>query len=433
MIAQNSSVLIIGSGGREHALGKKLNEDGVKKLYFMPGNAGTAKLGINLDTNIKDFSDIQRCIENLKIDLTIVGPEDPLAEGLVNYLQESGHKVIGPQQSAALLESSKIFARELMKKHGIPQPDYIICDTIEKAREAQKYYGFPVVVKADGLAAGKGVSVCQDETEFKTALTAMFVDKKFGKAGAEILIEQCLFGEEMSIFALCDDHSFKIIGTAQDHKRLKDNDEGPNTGGMGAYSPAVFENLELMKTIETRIISPTLQAMSGWGMPFTGFLYISVMLVDNFPYVIEFNVRLGDPETQVILPRLSNSLFDLLVLASKNQLSQANDIRFFPGSAACVVKVAEGYPEAYSKGHTIEISENGFNDCSYIIHAGTKKSSDIIVTNGGRVLNGVGLGPNLQLALDNAYSAIDSADFSESYFRKDIGQKGLDYLEKIKN
>ncbi len=427
-------IAIIGLGGREHALGKKCKQEG-HTMYFFPGNPGTAELGTNIEVNLKVFSDIDYHLRRNEIIFTIIGPEDPLNEGIVDYLEEMDHVVFGPRQKAALLESSKIYARGVNDIFNIPQPSSIFCDTDKEAWAAAEKFGFPCVFKADGLAAGKGVSICHNQQDVIQAIKDMFgPTRKFGKDGDSILVEEFLAGDEISVFVVCDANGdYKIIGTAEDYKKLGDGDTGPNTGSMGAFAPSVLATPELMSEVELTIIQPLLKGMQNMGTPYCGCLYISLMLVEGKPFVIEYNVRFGDPETQVILPLISSSISELLYHAATNRLKEIPEIDESGGAAVVVVKAMEGYPGSYSKGHTVEISINGFNDDSYIIHAGTKKSDYRIVTNGGRVLNGVGLGANLQLAIDNAYSAINLADFSESYFRKDIGQKGLKYLEAHKS
>ena len=425
LLARHAKVLIIGGGGREHAIGLRLVTDGISHLCFAPGNAGTASIGVNLDETLdpNNFEAICEFVTHCGISLVVIGPEAPLAAGLVDYLRDKNIPVIGPTQAAAKLESSKIFARELMAEKNIPQPSYAVCSNWDAAvaelREHTQMGGGSIVIKVDGLAAGKGVFVCHDHEDIYYAMEAVYEDKKFGDT--KIIIEECLEGTEMSLFALCDQSGYVVLGTAQDYKRLLDGNHGPNTGGMGSIAPSPLETPELIAKVEDRIIKPILQAMNERGAPFTGFLYCGLMIKDGEPYVIEFNVRLGDPETQVILPLIENNFFDLLWLAAHDQVATAK-ISCSELCAACVIKVAQGYPEQYPKGEII----SGHPESKRVIHAGTKlNAKGQAVTNGGRVLGVVGINYGLAGAIKNAYSLIRCAEFSNEFYRRDIGGEYL--------
>jgi phosphoribosylamine--glycine ligase len=435
MQAQNAKVLVIGGGGREHAIVWRLIQDGVKTIFCAPGNAGTQLSGAkNVAVDIKNNEAILDFIHKNQIDLTIVGPEDPLARGLVNLVRGAGYLIVGPTAEAAQLETSKIFARTLMEKHGIPQPRYDVSMTMDYAELTRKELGLPLVIKADGLAGGKGAIVCRTEEEWQAALQDMFVNKKFGAASDRVLIEECLVGEEISVFALCDyQGGFRVIGDAQDHKRLLDNDLGPNTGGMGAYSPVPLPEYEgtLVYEIEEKIIGPILQAMKNIGHPYTGFLYAGLMIVDGHPKVIEFNARLGDPETQVILPLIGPSFFNLLYDSVTVGLENSA-LKFSNLSAVAVVLATDGYPEGYSRGASITLPVLSAEDkFSLIFQAGTTiiQEGEAIKTNGGRIINAVGLGYSLKDAITQAYQVADQIFFADKQFRTDIGARGLKYLE----
>jgi len=371
--AQNAKVLVIGGGGREHAIGLQLQTDQVEKIYFAPGNAGTAKIGKNVELNLKDFGAINDFVKKNEIDLIVVGPEDPLANGIVDYFRAKGVPIVGPTKAAAQIESSKIFARQLMEEADIPQPDFCVCNNEEETKEAISFFGLPVVLKVDGLAAGKGAFVCKSKDDIAEAMKAIYRDKKFGVG--PILVEECLEGQEISFFVLCDILNHVVIGTAQDYKRLLDGDQGPNTGGMGSVSPSplyIKRRSKLMNAIDDEIITPILEMMRQKGHPFTGFLYCGLMIdkIGN-PSVIEFNCRLGDPETQVILPLIKNDFFELLWKSVNNDLADTQ-VSFFDISAVFIVKVAKGYPSDYQKNMTIRIVNNFDTTCCEIIHAGTR-------------------------------------------------------------
>ena len=418
-------VLVIGSGGREYAFAWKFSKDSeVSEVYCAPGNGGTELFSTNLDIDVNDYVKVLEEINNLDIDLTVIGPEAPLANGIVDYLEQNNVRVFGPSKFCSQLESSKIFARDIMKEYNIPQPKYIKCSSVEESIKVKEEWGLPLVVKADGLAAGKGVFVCHNEDVFDEAINAMFNDLKFGEASNSVSIEECLVGEELSIFAVCDGFNYRILNTAQDHKRAFDQDEGPNTGGMGAYSPTPLSTPEIISKTEDRIIKPILDAMKDKGQPYKGFLYVGIMIVDGNPFVIEFNVRMGDPETQVVIPLLDSSLYDLLNSCLDEKLLEV-DLRVSDKTAVTVVLAAKGYPEDYKKGMLV----SGLDqiDGGLVFHAGTKLISNEVFTSGGRVLNVIGFGDDLSSAIQNAYSLSEKITFEDKFLRRDIGQKGLSY------
>ena len=417
----NARILILGSGGREHAFTWSLvNDENVGKVYCSPGNGGTDNIAENIDLDTANHETVIEFVKSNNIDLTIVGSEAPLADGIVDSFQKSGLPIFGPDKYASQLESSKLFARDMMAMYDIPIPEYYACKNRKEVDLVKVKLKLPLVLKADGLAAGKGVIVCTTESEYEAGLTTMFDENAFGDAGAKVSVEDCLIGEELSVFAVCDGNDYVILNTAQDHKRAFDGDKGPNTGGMGAYSPTPLSTDDIMEKTKSTIIEPTLKAMRDAGHPFVGFLYVGLMIVDGEPFVIEFNVRMGDPETQVVLPLLESSFFELLWNATHGKIKDSN-LKISPKTAVIVVLTAEGYPGSYPKG--MEIS--GLNSDSLIFHAGTKKVGDKITTSGGRVLNVVGFGDDLKSAIDDAYRIVEGVNFDGKFYRKDIGQKGL--------
>jgi len=425
-------VLVLGSGGREHALVWAFAKDeNVGEIYCAPGNGGTDDIAENIMVNLANLQEVLRLAQEKKIDLTVVGPETPLAGGIVDSFRKAGLRILGPDAYGAQLESSKLFARNLMAENKIPQPSYYSCSTRGEVESLKDILELPLVIKADGLAAGKGVIVCQKEEEFETALKTIFDDGAFGNAADRVSLERCLNGEELSVFAVCDGENFTILNSAQDHKRAYDGDTGPNTGGMGAYSPTPLSTPKLLSRVGKEIIQPTLNAMIERGHPYTGFLYVGLMIVDGEPYVIEFNVRMGDPETQVVLPLLKSSLFELLWNATEGKLKQTK-VLSSSQTAVTVVMAAEGYPGKYKKGMKIK----GLDTIKdrLVFHAGTRKQNYDIVTSGGRILNAVGFGKDLKSAIDDAYDIVKAVDFSGKCYRKDIGGRGLQYLKKgVKN
>ena len=421
----NKKVLVIGSGGREYAFSWKFHKDAeVSEVYCAPGNGGTQLFANNLSIDINDHEQVLDAINKYDIDLTLVGPEAPLANGIVDFLDKHNVKVFGPDQYASQLESSKLFARDIMNEYNIPQPKYQRCTSKEEVIDVKNNWGLPLVVKADGLAAGKGVIICEDENSFSEALSVMFDNPQFGSASINVSVEECLYGEELSVFAVCDGENYKILNTAQDHKRAYDQDKGPNTGGMGAYSPTPLSTEEILLKTENSIIKPTLKAMRDKGHPYKGFLYVGIMIVDNNPYVIEFNVRMGDPETQVVIPLLKSSLYRLLNDSLEGNIIKT-DIDISRQTAVTIVLASEGYPGKYPKGMTID----GINDDNRenVFHAGTSLKNENIVSSGGRVLNVIGFGANLEKAIKHAYDLANQINFKNKFFRSDIGRKGLSY------
>ncbi len=412
-------VLVIGSGGREHAIAWSLARENRHELYCAPGNPGTALLGTNVPLDIDDHQALARFAQAEGIELTVVGPEGPLAAGLVDYFQSESLAIFGPSQACARLEASKLFARDFMRRHHIPHPAYVACTDKEAVREAVSESGTPVVLKADGLAAGKGVIICRSNKEVEAALVTFFDRDSFGAAGRILSVEECLEGTEMSVFALCDGENFCLLGTAQDYKRAYDGDQGPNTGGMGSIAPSSLATRELLEEVSATIIQPTLDGMKAEGHPYVGILYAGLMIVDGVPFVVEFNVRMGDPETQVVLPLLDQSLYDLMERALEGAVPIARRVK--PGAAACVVLAAEGYPGTYDKGTPISGLEHLDGD-TILFHAGTRTDEGgRLLSNGGRVLSMVGLGSDLAEARDRAYANISRVEFPGSFYRKDIG------------
>jgi len=422
------NILILGSGGREHSISWSLfNDSRDFKLYCAPGNAGTISMAKNLDIDINNNEEILALIENHNIDYTIVGPEDPLNNGIVDFLESKGHKVFGPTKFAAQLECSKLFARKFMEKYNIPQPSFFECSSEEEVISVSTKLDFPIVLKADGLAAGKGVIICKNQIELDQGLDIMFTNKKFGDACNKISVEECLFGEELSIFVFTDGENYQILNSAQDHKRIFDNDEGPNTGGMGAYCPAPLFEKALREKVKKRIIEPTILGMQKEGHPYKGFLYVGIMVSEGNPYVIEYNARLGDPESQVLLPMLENGVFPIIDSVINNTVDTV-EVPIKPGFAVTVVLAASGYPENYEKNYEI----TGLADASLVFHSGTKLRDEKFFTNGGRVLNVIGQDLSLDGAIKNSYNDVEKISFDNMYYRKDIGRKGLAYLRKEK-
>ena len=417
------NILIIGSGGREHAIAWKLNnDDSNNMIYCLPGNGGTAQFAKNIDIDVDNFELILEFVKGNNIDIIIVGPEGPLDKGIVDFFKNKDIKIFGPDKFSSQLESSKLFARDFMAKNNIPQPNYYECSNIELAYSIKDKMGFPLVLKADGLAAGKGVIICNNDREFTKGVDIMFNDKKFGDACSKISIEECLLGEEVSVFAVCDGTDYVIIGDAQDHKRAFDGDLGPNTGGMGAYSPTLLCNETLLDRVRCQIIEPTLKGMEELGHPYVGFLYVGLMIVDGAPYVIEFNVRMGDPETQVVIPKISSSLLSVFDNCLDGKLKDS-EININDQFYVTVVLSSKGYPDCYEKGQNI----NGISniDNGFLFHAGTKLVGDSFLVSGGRVLNVIGAGDSLSEAIQSAYKRIEEINFEGMSYRTDIGRKGI--------
>ena len=422
------NILLLGSGGREHSIAWALSKDiKVNKLYCAPGNAGTLSVAINVSLDIMNNDLIYDFVKEKKINLIVVGPEQPLENGIVDYFDDKDIKIFGPSKFAAQLESSKLFARYIMEEYNIPQPAFFECSNEEEILSLRNKLGFPMVLKADGLAAGKGVIICNNESELNLAIDEMIINKKFGTASSKISVEECLKGDELSVFAICDGENYKIINSAQDHKRIFDNDMGPNTGGMGAYAPTPLFDEKLKEKVEKTIIKPTIKAMSDKGHPFKGFLYVGLMMVDNEPYVIEFNVRLGDPEAQVLIPLIKSSFLEI-ILSSVNGNLDSLEIDLDDCYAVTVVLASNGYPSLYKKGMKIKGLERIKDEI--VFHAGTKIENNNIIASGGRVINVIGINKNLKSAIDDAYSLIEKINFDNKYYRKDIGSKAFKYLKK---
>jgi len=415
---------VVGSGGREHSLGWKLSQSPkVEKVYTAPGNGGTENnIAISADRieELSEFAQKNNCF-------TVVGPEAPLALGIVDFFEEKNLKIFGPRKKAAQLESSKIWAKNFMKKNNISTAKFEIFEDAEKAIKYVKSINHQVVIKADGLAAGKGVIVCNSTTEALSAIDTILVKKTFGDAGNRIIIEERIDGVEASYISLSDGNFAISMATSQDHKRIYDNDMGPNTGGMGAYSPTPLIDESLGEKIQKNIIDKTIDAMKNEQIPFKGFLYAGVMIKDGEPYVLEYNVRMGDPECQPIIMRMDSDLYDYLLASTDGTLSSLPPISWKNQSAVCVVLASKGYPEAYPKNE--EISGLDFtSDDSFVFHAGTKTENGTVLTNGGRVLGVTALGNSLQHAISNAYSAVEKVSWPSKYYRQDIGKKGLTKL-----
>lgn len=419
-------VMVIGSGGREHALIWKLKQNSkIEKIYSVPGNAGIASIAECVpDISVTDTTKLLHFASSKKIDFTIVGPEAPLSQGVTNAFQAQGLKIFGPTQEAAMLESSKIFAKSFMNRFKIPTALSEAFDDKNKALDFIKKTGLPIVIKADGLAAGKGVVICQSFPEAEIALENMLEKNIFGDAGKQVLIEEFLRGEEVSIFAVSDGVNYQILAPAQDHKAIFDGDQGPNTGGMGAYSPARIVDEELMQQIQKAVIEPTITGMALENRPYRGLLYAGLILTKNGPKVLEYNCRFGDPETQAVLPLLKSDLLELLIAASEGNLKNYH-LEKHEMAAVCVIMTAGGYPGKYEKGQTILGLDREFDENIYIFHAGTKKVKEKIVTDGGRVLGVTAWAPDVADAIKSAYTAVGKIAFNGAYYRKDIGHKAL--------
>jgi phosphoribosylamine--glycine ligase len=414
-------VLVVGGGGREHAIVWKLSQSPrITKLYCAPGNGGIASLAQCIDIKATDIERIVAFAKEEQIDLTVVAPDDPLAMGLVDELQKNGMRAFGPNQKAAIIESSKVFSKELMKKYGIPTPEYQFFHKYEDAIAFLDKVSIPVVIKADGLALGKGVIIALSREEAEKALADMLIDNKFGEAGKRILIEEFITGPEVSILAFTDGKTVIPMVSSQDYKRAYDNDEGPNTGGMGAFSPSPYYTHEVAKYVEKNIIVPTIRAMTEEGRLFQGVLYFGLMLTPSGPKVLEYNARFGDPETQVVLPRLKTDLLDILEAIIDKRLDEI-EIHWDERTAVCVVVASEGYPGSYNKGVPIKIKEE--NNHTLVFHAGTRKTEQGFVTNGGRVLGITVLGRDLKDSVKRVYESIENIYFEGMHYRKDIGKK----------
>ncbi len=418
-------VLLIGSGGREHALAWKLSKSSMlEDLYIAPGNAGTGSYGKNVNLKPNDFAAIGKFVLDNAINMVVVGPEDPLVNGIVDYFESNSElknvPLIGPNKIAAQLEGSKDFAKQFMKRHGIPTAKYetFTKDTLDKGYAFLETMQPPYVLKADGLAAGKGVLILNDLQEAKNELKNMLADAKFGDASSSVVVEQFLKGVELSCFVITDGDSYKILPEAKDYKRIGEGDKGLNTGGMGAVSPVPFANPTFLDKIENQVIIPTIKGLKTDGIVYKGFIFFGLINVKNEPYVIEYNCRMGDPETEVVIPRLKSDLLDLFDGVATGTLSE-RDIMFDERSAATVMMVSGGYPEAFEKGKRID----GLNNIteSIVFHAGTSADGPVVKTAGGRVLAVTSFGKDLESALERSYNSLSKITFDKAYYRKDIG------------
>ncbi|TAN38146.1 MAG: phosphoribosylamine--glycine ligase [Nitrospirae bacterium] len=420
-------VLVIGSGGREHAIVWKLSQSrSVDKIYCCPGNAGIAELAECINVRQDDFNALLDFVRYEWIDLTIVGPEDPLSKGIVDVFEKEGRKILGPTRAAAQLESSKVFSKDLMRANGIPTADYKVFTSYIHAEEYIKMKGTPIVIKADGLAAGKGVFIASTADEAMEALKIIMKDRAFGDAGNRVLIEDCLQGEEASFMAFTDGTTIVPMVSSQDHKRIFDNDRGLNTGGMGAYSPAPVVTEEMERTVIEKVMKPTIRALKAEGITYKGILYAGLMIDSSgTPYVLEYNCRLGDPETQPVLSRLETDFMEVAMAIAEGRLGELK-VEWKKDPAVCVVISSEGYPGAYRKGDLITgLAEANSLEGVQVFHAGTAFRDNQVVTSGGRVLGVTATGQDIAAARARAYEAIEKIHFKGMHFRKDIAARAL--------
>ena len=418
-------VAVIGSGGREHSLCLALKKSSnVNEIFCIPGNAGTDNIAKNINLNLDDFEKIKDFFISNEIALAIIGPEKPLVDGIVDYLEKHNINVFGPSKIASQLEGSKIFTKNICEKYNIPTAKFGVFKNSTEANEFLDKCSFPIVVKADGLASGKGVYICENKKQSTEAVIEIF-GGKFGNA-EKILIEEFLSGEEMSFFIIADGKTYKKFGTAQDHKRVFEGDKGKNTGGMGAYSPSRLESKNLDKKILNKIIEPTLSALKELNAPFKGFLYAGLMIVKEEPYLIEYNVRMGDPECQTILPKLKNDFVDVVNVCVNKDLKSL-DLKWYEDKSLCIVLCSKGYPEKFQNNIKIDnLKKISLNKNDYIFHAGTKKNNGNIFSNGGRVLNFVTISSSYKESRNNILKLINDLNWSNGFFRKDIGFKVID-------
>ena len=415
-------IAIIGSGGREHALAATISKSSkINEIFCIPGNAGTSKIAINVELDINEFDKVQKFINDNSIDLVVIGPEQPLVNGIVDYLEKFNIKVFGPNKIASQLEGSKIFTKKLCQEYNIPTANFGIFENRIDAKKFLENSNYPNVIKADNLAAGKGVYICNSKKESLMAVEEIF-DGKFGEA-KNVLIEEFLEGEEMSYFIISDGTTIKSFETAQDHKRVLEGDNGKNTGGMGAYSPSRLINNDLENKILSKIIKPTLKGLKNLGTEYKGFLYAGLMIVENEPYLIEYNVRMGDPECQTILPKLKTDLVEILEACCNKKLADIN-IEWTNKKSLCVVLCSKGYPDTYQKNILINNLENfNLDENNFIFHAGTKKENDEIYAIGGRVLNFISLSDNFLQARNEVHQSLKKLDWNGGFYRRDIGFK----------
>ncbi len=416
-------VLIVGSGGREHAIAWKVSQSPkVDKIYCAPGNAGISQIAECVPIGAMEFDKLVEFAKSQKIDLTVIGMDDPLVGGIVDVFEREGLRVFGPRKNAAILEGSKAFSKDLMKKYHIPTAAYECFDSADAALAYLETAKMPIVLKADGLALGKGVLICNTREEAKEGVKTLMLDKQFGSAGNRIVVEEFMTGREVSVLSFVDGDTIKIMTSAQDHKRAKDGDQGLNTGGMGTFSPSPFYTKEIDEICRKTIYQATVDAMKAEGRTFKGIIFFGLMLTEEGPKVLEYNARFGDPETQVVLPRMKNDIVDVFEACVDGTLDQI-DLQFEDNAAVCVVLASDGYPEHYEKGlpiHGLEAFENktGY----YVFHAGTKMENGTFLTNGGRVLGVTATGNNLKEARANAYQATEWVSFANKYMRHDIGK-----------
>lgn len=426
------NVLVLGSGGREHAISWKLEQSPkLSKLYVAPGNAGTTDVATNLNIGVNDFEEIKKAVIEYNIELVIVGPEDPLVNGIVDFfLNDSEVKhipVIGPQAEAAQLEGSKEFSKRFMQRNNVPTAGYesFTKDTLEEGKKYLETQTPPYVLKADGLAAGKGVVILEDLEAAKDELTAMLADAKFGDASSKVVIEEFMSGIELSVFVITDGKDYVILPEAKDYKRIGEGDTGLNTGGMGAISPVPFADEAFMKRVEQEVVIPTIDGFKKENLPYKGFVFIGLMNENGVPRVVEYNVRMGDPETEVVIPRLKSDLLEIMEAVGNETLGQI-EVEFDDKTASTVIMVSGGYPEAYDKGN--EISGLDKTEGSLIFHAGTKEENGKVLTNGGRVIAVTSYGKDLNEALKQSYKNTDIIDWEKKYFRSDLGFDLQQYL-----
>ena len=418
-------IAILGNGGREHALAVNISKSSrVKKLYCLPGNAGTNLIAENVKLDIYDFEKLEKFVKENDISLVIVGPEKPLVEGVVDFLTNKGIKVFGPNKVSAKLEGSKIFTKKICEKYEIPTAQFGVFDSIEAANKYLEKINKPIVIKADGLAAGKGVYICEDTESAKNAVVEIF-NGKFGKA-EQVLVEEFLQGEEMSYFVISDGKTFKKFNTAQDHKRVGEGDNGKNTGGMGAYCPSGLINKELDAKIVEKIIKPTFKAINDMGTVYKGFLYVGLMIKNNNPYLVEYNVRMGDPECQTILPLLKSDLLELILSCCDGNLENSI-LEWEDKKSICIVLCSKGYPDKYKENVEISNLDQIVNDKNlFVYHAGTQLIDNKVYSTGGRVLNFVGISDDLKVSRETVIKEIENLSWKNGFYRKDIGFRIID-------
>jgi len=425
-------ILVVGSGGREHALCWKIAQSNrCSKLYCAPGNGGIQEIAESVDIQADDIGSLAVFAKEKKIDFTVVGPEGPLVNGIVDRFEKEDLKIFGPDRGVAALEGSKVFAKNIMKKFGVPTADFRVFENFEDALKYVETKKLPLVIKADGLAAGKGVVICKTMDDARDALKSMMVDRAFGASGDKVIVEDCLIGEEASIIVISDGKNIVPLASSQDHKRIFDSDRGQNTGGMGAYSPALVITNELFKTILDKVIYPVINGLAAAGTPYKGVLYAGIMVTKDGPFVLEFNTRFGDPETQAILPRMKSDLVEAMERASSGALG-GYSIEWDPRPCVSVVIAAGGYPNKYEKGMEIKgLDEAKKMKDVVVFHAGTRRGrrvidpAGLVITTGGRVLNVTALGDDMRKAIDNCYNAVKTVHFDKMHYRRDIGARAL--------